>query len=116
MAARQGGSLLSWSFGEFDVLERDDWRTRLERGLLKKDQVEEVRRLGYEQLLWLADDVLRRRQDHARGRSWRPGGGASSLRLLAKGRDSSAAHPRLLPPARPVPARPCGRGSWPTPI
>jgi tetratricopeptide (TPR) repeat protein len=48
----------------YGVLERDDWTSTLEGGPLGGQQVEQVRRLAYEVLLWLADDVLRRRQGH----------------------------------------------------
>src|SRR5262249_36120248 len=48
----------------YEVLERDDWISTLEGGFLGKPQVEEVRRIVYEDLLWLADDVLGRRQEH----------------------------------------------------
>jgi tetratricopeptide (TPR) repeat protein len=48
----------------YHILEREDWRTSLECCLLGKDQVEQVRRTVYEVLVWLADDLLRRRQDH----------------------------------------------------
>jgi tetratricopeptide (TPR) repeat protein len=48
----------------YAILERDDWNTILEVGLLGRDQVEHVRRTAYEELLWLADDVLRRQEEH----------------------------------------------------
>jgi serine/threonine protein kinase/tetratricopeptide (TPR) repeat protein len=48
----------------YGVLERDDWSVRLEGGLLDPDQVAQVRRTAYEQLLWLANDATRRQVDH----------------------------------------------------
>jgi serine/threonine protein kinase/tetratricopeptide (TPR) repeat protein len=52
----------------YGVLERDDWSARLEGGLLEPDQVARVRRIVYEELLWLADDAARREMDHRSGR------------------------------------------------
>jgi tetratricopeptide (TPR) repeat protein/serine/threonine protein kinase len=48
----------------YAVLERDDWNSTLEVGLLGRDQVEQIRRTAYEELLWLADDVLGRQAEH----------------------------------------------------
>jgi serine/threonine protein kinase/Flp pilus assembly protein TadD len=48
----------------YGVLERDDWDSTLEGGFLGKHQAERIRRLAYEELLWLADDIARRRQGH----------------------------------------------------
>jgi tetratricopeptide (TPR) repeat protein len=48
----------------YQVLDRHDWNSMLERGLLEKNQVEQVRGAAYEELLWLADDLLHRQQDH----------------------------------------------------
>jgi serine/threonine protein kinase/Tfp pilus assembly protein PilF/sugar lactone lactonase YvrE len=56
----------------FGVLERDDWSGQLERGRLGPDQVARVRRTAYDQLLWLADDDLRRRVNHRLGRQLSP--------------------------------------------
>jgi tetratricopeptide (TPR) repeat protein len=50
------------------VLERDDWNTTLTGGLLGKEQVEHLRQVAYEELLWLAKDVITRRQEHRTGR------------------------------------------------
>ncbi len=60
------------ALGQYDVLDRDDWSARLGQGVLGKDQVEDVRRLVYEQLVWLADDVLKRRQDQRSGQPLSP--------------------------------------------
>src|SRR5205823_708960 len=38
----------------YGVLERDDWTSALEGGFLERPQVEQIRRLAYEELLWLA--------------------------------------------------------------
>jgi tetratricopeptide (TPR) repeat protein len=51
----------------YQVLERDDWNITLEGGLLGEGQVAQVRRQAYEELLWLADDVLRRQLEHRSG-------------------------------------------------
>jgi serine/threonine protein kinase/tetratricopeptide (TPR) repeat protein len=51
----------------YAVLERDDWDTALEGGLLGRDQVEQIRRTVYEELLWLAADLGFRGQEHRLG-------------------------------------------------
>jgi tetratricopeptide (TPR) repeat protein/serine/threonine protein kinase len=51
----------------YAVLEQDDWTARLEGGLLRADQVQRVRRTAYEELLWLADEMLPRRADPVSG-------------------------------------------------
>jgi tetratricopeptide (TPR) repeat protein len=56
----------------YEILERDDWNTTLEGGLLGRDQVELIRRTAYEELLLLADDVLLRQQEHRSGRKLSP--------------------------------------------
>src|SRR5262249_39737038 len=52
----------------YAVLERDDWNTALESGLLGRDQVEQIRRTIYEELLWLSADLADRQQEHRSGR------------------------------------------------
>jgi tetratricopeptide (TPR) repeat protein len=52
----------------YDLLERDEG-PNLEGVLLGQFQVEQIRRTAYEELLWLADDVLGRRQGHRSGRT-----------------------------------------------
>jgi serine/threonine protein kinase/tetratricopeptide (TPR) repeat protein len=51
----------------YKVGERDDWCELLEHGLLGRDQVEQIRRTAFEELVWLAQDVLDRRRDHQSG-------------------------------------------------
>jgi tetratricopeptide (TPR) repeat protein len=51
----------------YQVMERDDWLAGLERDLGQDGLVRQVRRSLYEELLWLADDALRRGQDHRSG-------------------------------------------------
>jgi tetratricopeptide (TPR) repeat protein/serine/threonine protein kinase len=51
----------------YAVLERDDWDTALQGGLLGRDQVEQIRRTVYEELLWLAADLGYRQQEHRSG-------------------------------------------------
>jgi tetratricopeptide (TPR) repeat protein len=48
----------------YQILERDDWTIILGGGLLGRHQSEQIRRLAYEELLWLGDDVFHRRQEH----------------------------------------------------
>jgi tetratricopeptide (TPR) repeat protein/tRNA A-37 threonylcarbamoyl transferase component Bud32 len=52
------------ALGRYKILERDDWKTTLEGGLLRSGQVDHLRRLVYEELLWLADDLMTRQQGH----------------------------------------------------
>jgi tetratricopeptide (TPR) repeat protein len=52
----------------YAVLEHDDWDTALEGGLLGRDQIDQIRRTVYEELLWLAADLADRQQDHRSGR------------------------------------------------
>jgi hypothetical protein len=51
----------------YEALGRNDWSTALEQGALGRHQVEQIRRTAYEELLWLADDILARREDHVSG-------------------------------------------------
>ena len=85
----------------------DDWIARLEGSLLEPDQVARVRRTAYEELLWLADDVARRGEDHRSGQEdvsagGRPGG-------LAYLRQAEAAAVRPPPSTRFVPR--CSKGA-----
>jgi tetratricopeptide (TPR) repeat protein/serine/threonine protein kinase len=52
----------------FHVLDQAEWSAQEEGGWLAAAQVGQVRRSVYEELLWLADDVLRRRYEHSSGR------------------------------------------------
>jgi serine/threonine protein kinase/tetratricopeptide (TPR) repeat protein len=45
-------------------LEHGAWDRRHHEGLLGAQQVEHIRRLVYEELLWLADDIVRRQEAH----------------------------------------------------
>jgi tetratricopeptide (TPR) repeat protein len=56
----------------YDVLERDDWHNTLGEGFLGESQIEQVTRLAYEELLWLADDVLSQQQEHRSGAKLTP--------------------------------------------
>ena len=51
----------------YGVLEQDDWCDRLERGLLEPNQVEQVRRTAYQELVWLAEDLGREGVDPRSG-------------------------------------------------
>jgi tetratricopeptide (TPR) repeat protein len=48
----------------YAILERDDWSSTLEGGLLGRYQIEQIRRAAYEELFWLANDVQTRRREH----------------------------------------------------
>jgi serine/threonine protein kinase/tetratricopeptide (TPR) repeat protein len=56
----------------YEVMEREDWRAGLERGLGQTIQVQQVQRSVYEELLQLVYDVLHRRQDHRTGQKLSP--------------------------------------------
>src|SRR5262249_50574390 len=45
----------------YEALGQNDWSTALRQGALGRDQVEQIRRTAYEELLWLAGDILARR-------------------------------------------------------
>jgi tetratricopeptide (TPR) repeat protein len=65
-------SLLLEALMQYEVLTRDDWNAALVGGFLGRDQVEQIGRLAYEELLWLADDLLRRHEEHPSGRKLSP--------------------------------------------
>lgn len=48
----------------YQVMDRADWHRNPGGGLLGNQQQEQLRRIVFEELLWLADDSLERRQDH----------------------------------------------------
>jgi tetratricopeptide (TPR) repeat protein len=82
------------ALARYEVLERDDWATRLEGGLLGEEQIKHIRRLTYEELLWLADDVLLRHQAHRAPRQLsREATAGTALVYLAKA--ESAHRPTL---------------------
>jgi tetratricopeptide (TPR) repeat protein/serine/threonine protein kinase len=82
--------LLLEALGRYEVLERDDWTTTLEGGLMARAQVEQMRRSAYEELVWLADDVLQRREGHRAGDKLSPAAaGRAALVYLVK---AEAAH------------------------
>jgi serine/threonine protein kinase/tetratricopeptide (TPR) repeat protein len=56
----------------YGVLDQADWSACLDGGFLEPDQAVRVRRTAYEKLLWLADDLVRRRVDHRSGRELAP--------------------------------------------
>src|SRR5262249_22608570 len=60
-------TFLLTALAQYGVLERKSWSTALAAGFLGSAQVEQVRRLVYEELILLADDLLRRQQDHRSG-------------------------------------------------
>ena len=74
----------------YGILERDDWTRTLDDGFLGRQQVEQIRRLAYEELLWLADDVVRRQREHPSERPLSPqAAGQLGLRYL---RTAETAH------------------------
>jgi tetratricopeptide (TPR) repeat protein/serine/threonine protein kinase len=52
------------AFRRYGVLEQNDWDRSLDGRFLGKHQVEQIRRIAYEELLWLADDIVHRQQGH----------------------------------------------------
>jgi tetratricopeptide (TPR) repeat protein len=59
--------VLLQALAQYGILERNDWNTALAGGFLGSAQVEQVRRIAYEELIWLADDLLRRHEEHPSG-------------------------------------------------
>jgi serine/threonine protein kinase/Tfp pilus assembly protein PilF len=78
----------------YGVLEQDDWSVRVEAGRLGPDQVTRVRRTVYEELLWLADDAVRRWQVHVPGLSLFSAPGAAAKAALAYLHQAETAGPR----------------------
>jgi tetratricopeptide (TPR) repeat protein len=69
----------------YAILERDDWISTVKGSFLGTDQVEHIRRLVYEELLWLADDVLWRGEEHSSSRKLSPHAAAqAALAYLSK--------------------------------
>src|SRR5262249_14737407 len=56
--------ILLAALARYQVLDKADWTAAMESGFLARDQAEQIRRRTYEELLWLASDLLMRRQDH----------------------------------------------------
>jgi tetratricopeptide (TPR) repeat protein len=82
------------ALARYDILERDDWTATLEGSRLGREQVEHLRRTAYEELLWLANDVANRRQEHwSGGRLSREAAARQALRYLEKA--ASAHRPTL---------------------
>jgi tetratricopeptide (TPR) repeat protein len=73
----------------YQIMERDDWLAVLEGGLLGPGQRMQIRRSAYEELLWLADDVNRRLEDHRSGRKLlRAEAARASLAYLRKAEEA----------------------------
>src|SRR5262249_18056178 len=82
---------LPWAPPRLRVLEQGDWDSTLDGGYLGTHQVEQIRRLAYEELLWLADDAARRRHGHLSEEKLSPGAAArEALAYLGK---AGGAHP-----------------------
>jgi tetratricopeptide (TPR) repeat protein/serine/threonine protein kinase len=75
----------------FAILERDDCSAFLGAGLQGSQQVEQVRRAAYEQLLWLADDVVKRQEEHRSGERLSPQAAATAALRYVK--QAENAHP-----------------------
>jgi tetratricopeptide (TPR) repeat protein/serine/threonine protein kinase len=75
----------------YGILKGDNWTSTLEGGFLGKHQVEQIRRLAYEELLWLADDVARRQQGHLSEGELSPD--AAARRALVYLDKAESAHP-----------------------
>jgi tetratricopeptide (TPR) repeat protein/serine/threonine protein kinase len=72
----------------YRILERDDWDTGFDGGLLGKEQMGHIRGAAYEELLWLADDLLQRQQEHRTGQKLSPEAAArKALEYLGKAED-----------------------------
>jgi serine/threonine protein kinase/Tfp pilus assembly protein PilF len=83
--------LLVEALTRYRILEREDWAAALQDRHLGRVQVEQIRQAAYEELLWLADDLLNRRQDHS---SAAPVSVASAARqALAYLAKAEAGHP-----------------------
>jgi serine/threonine protein kinase/tetratricopeptide (TPR) repeat protein len=73
------------ALSRYGVLESEEWKAALDNGSLGKDEVEQVQRTAYEELLWLADDLLDRREDHRSSQKLSPEAAArQTLAYLAK--------------------------------
>src|SRR5262249_15321137 len=95
----------------YGVLERDDWNSTLKGGLLRKQQIEHIRRLAYEELLWLADDVVRRQQEHRSKQELSPEeAGPRGHRVPGKGGDRPLPDASALCAACALPHDPGRRG------
>jgi len=79
----------------YEVVEGADWCSRLDReqGLLGSEQVEQIRRIAFEKLLWLADDIIVRRRDHGTGQQLSVE--SAARRALAYLDKAEAAHPPI---------------------
>jgi tetratricopeptide (TPR) repeat protein/serine/threonine protein kinase len=65
----------------YGVLQRADWDATLEDGVLGDDQVEQLRRTLYEELLWLANDLVRRQEEHPSGQKLTEDAAARAARV-----------------------------------
>jgi tetratricopeptide (TPR) repeat protein len=73
------------ALSRYGFLEGADLQALQERGLLTQDQVARVRRTAYEELIWLADTAIRRKEDHRSGQHLSPESAArQALAYLAK--------------------------------
>jgi tetratricopeptide (TPR) repeat protein len=80
------------ALGRYEILERDDWTTTLEGGFLSRDQAQQIRRHAYEELLWLAHDLIIRQQGHRSGEDLSPQAAAQQA-LVYLGKAETAQHP-----------------------
>jgi tetratricopeptide (TPR) repeat protein/tRNA A-37 threonylcarbamoyl transferase component Bud32 len=74
----------------YGVLDRDDWIDNLGGGFLGRQQAEQIRRLIYEELLWLANDLICRERGHPSDQPLRPD--EAARQALGYLRKAEAAH------------------------
>jgi tetratricopeptide (TPR) repeat protein len=74
----------------YETMGQKDWSAALEPAALGRDQVEQIRRAVYEELLWLGDDILVRREDHVSGKLL--SAAAAAWQALAYLEKAAAAH------------------------
>jgi serine/threonine protein kinase/Tfp pilus assembly protein PilF len=75
----------------YEVLERADWHADLGHGFLASEQTQQIKRSVYEELLYLASDVLTRRTERESGTELTPE--AAARRALVFLAEAAKAHP-----------------------
>jgi hypothetical protein len=76
----------------YELLGRANPNAIVMQKLLGKHQVERMQRLAYEEFLWLADDVFRRKVDHRSGQKLTPESSAAQA-LVYLGQAESSHRP-----------------------
>jgi len=80
----------------YDVLKSDVGINNLGGGFLDRQQVEQIRRFVYEELLWLADDLIRRRREHESEKSLSPEAAARQALVYLEKAESAHAPTQAL--------------------